>query len=191
MSYSWYRDQTLVGTQASLALSNFASNVAGAYSLVVSNNCASITSNKINITSMAPPNISTALASSSSNACLNSSVLLSVVANSNNGGSLSYNWVGGVNNLNTTTTENNYTINNFTAQNSGTYQVIISNSCGTVTSGQVTIALQNSLNNAITTQPLSAYVCNDKTYTLSVGLTGSFNNLSYSWLLNNVPISKK
>ncbi len=189
LSYSWYRDQTLVGTQASLALSNFASNVAGAYSLVVSNNCASITSNKINITSMAPPNISTALASSSSNACLNSSVLLSVVANSNNGGSLSYNWVGGVNNLNTTTTENNFTINNFTAQNSGTYHVVISNSCGTVTSGQITIALQNSLNNAITTQPLSAYVCNEKTYTLSVGLTGSFNNLSYSWLLNNVPIA--
>jgi gliding motility-associated-like protein len=188
LSYAWYQGQALVGTSSSLTLSNFNASAAGSYSLVVSNSCASIISNSINIATMAPPTITSDIISSSINACVGSNISLSLIANTNNGGTLSYNWIGGTNNLNTTTINNSYTINNFTAQNEGTYHVLVSNSCGIVSSGYVNIAL-NSLTNAITTQPISSNVCNGNSYTLSVGLSGNYNNLTYSWLHNNIPIS--
>ncbi|MGI8634380.1 MAG: immunoglobulin domain-containing protein [Segetibacter sp.] len=77
-------------------------------------------------------------------------------------------------------TNSSYTINPVTASDAGTYEVVVTNSGGTVTSNKAY------LNTAITSQPLTQTIVTGNTVTLSVSAT---NASSFQWKKNGTNIT--
>ncbi|MEI8075190.1 MAG: PKD domain-containing protein, partial [Bacteroidota bacterium] len=180
LTYTWYKGQTVVGSNSASLLANYSSSsIDGIYSLKVTNSCGQSTSNNITIQSGALPVITTDLKDSV--VCSSSSITMSVIADNKNAGALSYIWTGP--GIITNTNQSQYTIPSFTADLNGSYTVSVTNSCGTVASKTVNIAVQTAL--AISSQPQTAIVCKGGSNTLSVTMSANSNPLKYSWYFNN------
>jgi len=113
--------------------------------------------------------------------CAGGSATFSVTAT---GTALNYQWQvnsgSGFSNI-AGATNNTYTINPATAaMNGNQYQVIVTGTCGTVTSGIATLTVNTAP--AITTQPVSAAVCTGSNATFTVAATGTA--LTYQWQIN-------
>lgn len=181
LSYQWTLNGTNIAgaTSATYSVASASAAQAGSYQVVVSNACGSISSNAVNVSLNAAPAISTQ--PQSVTICAGQPLTLSVNAIGNN---LTYQWRrNGVNIAGATAST--YTVASSTSANAGTYTVVITNSCGNVTSTSVTVTVNTSTN--ITAQPVSpGLICAGSPFTLSATAVGT--NLTYQWLLAGTPI---
>lgn len=113
--------------------------------------------------------------------CAGSAINLSVVAT---GTSLTYQWRKGGTNISGATSAT-YTIASAAAGDAGNYDVVITNTCGTVTSAAVAVTINAAT--VITTQPTSVTACQGNA-TFTVAATGT-GTLTYQWKLNGVNVT--
>lgn len=113
--------------------------------------------------------------------CAGSGVTFSVTAT---GDGLTYQWRKGTINI-AGATANSFTIPAATASDAGSYDVVVTGACGTVTSSVASLSINPAT--AITTQPVSQNKAVGQTVTFSVVATGA--NLSYQWRKGGVNIA--
>ncbi len=154
ISYQWRKQGTNLvnggsisgATTATLVITGVAAGDAGSYDVVISNGAGSQTSAAVSLTPMSGPVV--VIPPASKNVITTSTLSLSVIAVGN--GTLTYQWRkdgtplvnGGTTNGATTSS---LSITNAQTANSGAYEVVITDSVGTVTSAvaQVTVAIQS------------------------------------------------
>lgn len=129
-TYAWLKHgTTAVGTDsASLTINPVAATDADFYVVTVSNGAGSITSDQAVLTVVGPPTILTSPVSQS--AYVGGSVTFTVVANG--AGTLSYQWRKDTNPVGTDS--DTLTLNALSAADEGSYDVVVSNGAGSVTS---------------------------------------------------------
>jgi YD repeat-containing protein len=182
VTYQWYTSQGLPvagGTSAALTVTPPQTT---SYYVVITNSCGSTQSNTVTVTvtSCAVPVITSQPQSVSINA--GQSATLSVTAS---GSGLTYQWF----------TTNNAPVSGGTSPTlvvspaaSTSYFVVVTNSCGSVSSNIVTVTVGCPVP-AITSQPQSVSVTAGQSATLSV-TASSGTPLTYQWFTtNNVPVS--
>ncbi|HLP76897.1 MAG TPA: immunoglobulin domain-containing protein, partial [Candidatus Paceibacterota bacterium] len=189
LSYQWrFNNANLSGQNASsLTFNPVSTNNAGNYSVVVSNSGGSVTSSVVTLTVSAPvahPLIATQPASQTVQQ--GQSVTLSVGASGS--APLSYQWR--FNNANLSgKTASSLTFNPVSTNNAGNYDVIVSNSAGSVTSLVATLTVTlPTVAPAITTQPSAQSVVLGQTATFNVVATGTAP-LTYFWRKGTTVVS--
>ncbi len=169
-------------TGPTLTLPNVAANAAGSYQVIVSNVVGPVTSSAATLTVNLP--VSITAQPLSLNNFVGTTATFSVSASGT--GPLSYQWQkNGANIPNAVGAI--LTLNNLQASDSGSYQVIVSNVVGPVTSATASLTVQLVVPPTITAQPQSATVTVGDTVTFSVTANGT--SPSYQWLKDGSPLS--
>ena len=173
LTYQWQKDGNDIpgATSNTYVIDITSSNDAGDYTVVVTNSCGSVTSDVATLTVNPLPSIITQ--PQGGDICEGEGFTFTVVANGNN---LTYQWQHNGNNINGATT-NSYSISAATVSDGGTYNCLISNDCGTVSTDVVTLNVNEAP--VITTQPVDVSINEGDNFTLSVNATGT--NLAYQW----------
>jgi hypothetical protein len=180
LTYVWKKGTTVISNGGNisgantnaLTISTFSASDTGSYTVVVTGSCGSATSNPARLTITPGITISTHPASQSS--CTGSSVTVSVAAS---GGSLTYQWKKG-NNTITNATSSSYTIPAVAVSDTGSYSVVITGTCGSVTSNPANLSVISAA--SISQQPTAQAVCLGSPISLSVTGSGG-NNTTYQW----------
>jgi Proprotein convertase P-domain/Subtilase family/Immunoglobulin domain len=186
LSYQWSFDQTNAlaeGTDATLVLSNVAPVDAGSYQVVVSNAYGSVTSAPVSLAVVVPPNI---IVEPMDLVVSNGEpALLSVVAEGSD--PLSYQWYFDGTNALAAGTDALLVVSNATAADTGSYQVVVSNPYGSITSAPALLTIVTPP--IITSQPQNVTCIEGSTVFLTVAATGDLP-LTYQWQLGcTSPIS--
>jgi hypothetical protein len=150
------------------------------YSVVVSNGGTSVTSASASIQVVQPSVPTIAIAPVPQTVAAGNTAQFSVTAN----GSplLTYQWRKGGTNI-AGATQAGYTTPVLQTSDSGArFDVVVTNSAGTVTSAAATLTVTAGSAPSIVTQPVGAAISAGQSVTLSVGATGS-GPLHYQWLL--------
>ncbi|RYZ44481.1 MAG: T9SS type A sorting domain-containing protein, partial [Sphingobacteriales bacterium] len=113
--------------------------------------------------------------------CIGGQLNLSVVAT---GTSLTFQWRKDGTNIPGATSAT-YSVATAAASDAGSYDVVISSTCGNATSNAVAVAV--SAGPSITTQPAAQTVCNGANATFNVAATGT--GLTDQWQLNNTNVT--
>ncbi|HEY6505062.1 MAG TPA: immunoglobulin domain-containing protein [Chitinophagaceae bacterium] len=167
-------------TSASFTINNAAAGDAGSYDVVITGNCLpGITSNTATLTVDPVTIIGTQPVTQT--VCAGSNVTFSVAAT---GTALTYQWRKGGVNIGGATSPS-LTISGAVAGDAGNYDVVVSGTCGTVTSS-VAVLTVNAIT-AINAQPASQAVCAGSNVTFSVTAVGS--NLTFQWRKGGVNIT--
>src|SRR5690606_1854717 len=181
LSYQWQRNGSNIpganGSTYSVASASASDN--GNYRVIVTSPCGTATSAVAAVSVTAGPTITTQ--PSSKDVCEGTSTSFTVAAT---GTGLVYQWRrNGVNlpGANGST----LAISNVAQANAGSYDVVVSASCGSVTSATATLTVKKAT--SITTQPASQGVCPGDPVTFAVVADGV--SLSYQWRRNgaNIP----
>jgi hypothetical protein len=202
VGYSWQSRSSAAGTYATIsgATSNnyaiAAGNVTTAlngsqYRVLVTNGACTTTSGDATLTVNTPTSISSQ--PSSVTQCPGGQAQFTVTAA---GTGLSYQWQkqvspGNYTNVSnsagkiTGATSNSLIVSNLATADGGTYRVVVTGSCGTVTSSDVTLTVVPPV--TISTQPVTRTVSPGSTVSFSV--TASGGTLSYRWQKNSVNLS--
>ncbi len=180
LTYQWRKGGVNIGgaTGASYTINNIAAGDAGSYTVVITGTCGTVTSNAATLTVNTPPAITTQPVSLT--LCAGSNATFSVTAT---GAGLTYQWRKGGVNIGGATGAG-YTINNIAAGDAGSYDVVITGTCGTVTSNAATLTVNTAP--AITAQPVSLLLCATSNATFTVTASGS--GLTYQWRKGGVNI---
>jgi len=135
LTYSWVHNSTVVGTSATLNLSNVSSNDAGTYTVTVHSACgddlqasATLTVNPVTAITTNLLNVST---------CAGTTATFKVTATGT--GTLTYKWYQGTTLL--SNTSNLLTLTNVQAGDAGTYKVVVHSDCGTDVSSSATLTV--------------------------------------------------
>jgi len=192
LSYQWQYASNCSGsfsnisgaTGSTLSIGNVSLSDAGAYHLVVTGTCNTVTSNCVNLTVNTPLSITTQPQSTS--VCLPTNTALFSVAATGTG--LNYQWQvstdGGSNYTNISgATSTTLTVNNITASyNNNKYRVVVNGNCSSATpSAAATLTVNSDVQ--ITAEPVqSGSKCDQGTATLTVTATGV--SLSYQWQMS-------
>jgi len=173
LTYQWQKDGNDIqgATSSSYIIDIVSTADAGDYTVVVTNSCGSVTSNVATLTVNPLPEIITQ--PQGGDICSGEDWTFTVVANGSN---LSYQWQHNGNNISGATT-NALTISGATVNDGGTYNCLISNDCGSISTDVVTLNVNEAP--VITTQPVNVQVNAGDDFTLSVSATGT--NLNYQW----------
>ncbi|MFM7838464.1 MAG: hypothetical protein ACKO6K_02765, partial [Chitinophagaceae bacterium] len=152
LTYQWYLNSAPIsGANAS----SYAATLEGIYSVTVSGDCGSVTSNTATITHKVTTLINTQPVGAEF--CPGGSQLLSVDASGTN---LNYQWtLNGVAISGATQTT-------YLATATGSYAVVVTGDCGTLTSSAAAIRVKTAT--SITTQPVGGAICEGINRTLSV-----------------------
>lgn len=180
LSYQWRKGITPVGTNSpTLTINNIAAGDAGNYTVEITGTCGSmVTSNAATLTVASSASISQQ--PTAQLICVGSPLTLTVVGNGGN--NTTYQWRR--NNNNVGTSSSTYNVPVTTANDLGTYDVVITGSCGTVTSDAVNvIAIDGTVINNVAT---NSEVCIGSALSLTVSADGQ--NLAYQWFYNAQPI---
>jgi hypothetical protein len=156
---------------------------AGQYQAIVSNSAGSATSSVASVTVLVPSSLPTITADLlNQTVCTGSNVTFQVGVSGT--GPFSYQWLCNGTNLPGINADS-LTFNNVGQQQSGTYQVLVSNSAGTVSSSVATLKVLTppSFLVDITNQTVSA----NANVTFRVSVAGS-SPLSYQWFFNGSPM---
>jgi len=171
VTYQWRKDGVNISGKTT---SFYVANSGGSYDCVLTNNCASATSNTIVVTvNVTPSGVITAGGPTS--ICSGDAVTL----NANTGTGLTYQWKK--NNINIS----GETTSSYVATTAGSYNCALTNSCGTGLSNPITVTVNTSPTAAITAGGATTF-CSPASVTLNAN-TGT--GLSYQWRSNGVNIS--
>ena len=181
ITYQWRLDGSDItgATSSSYTIDNVASGDAGDYDVVVANDCGTATSAAATL-SISDPVISTDPTGGTH--CLGDSVTLSVTASG--AATLTYQWQLDGSDLSGATSDS-YTIDTLARGDDGDYTVVVTNSCGSVTSATATIEVGDPF---IETEPTDVSACENDSATFSVTAT-SPQSLSYQWQLDGTDIT--
>ncbi len=166
-------------TNASYTINNIAATDAANYTVVITGTCGTVTSNA----AVLIVNPATAITGQPAGVtqCTGTNVTFTVTAT---GAGLTYQWrKAGVNIAGATSAS--YTLNNITVANAGNYDVVVTGTCGSVTSNTATLVVNTAP--AITAQPVSLAQCAGTNATFSVTATGTA--LTYQWQKGGVNIA--
>ncbi len=176
-SYAWLKNGTLISGQngSSLTLNNVSASDMATYSVIVSGACGSVVTNSATLTVNVPVTVTVAPVSQTT--VVGNNVTFSVTAT---GTGLSYQWLF---NSAVIGTSSSLTLNNVTTSQAGTYTVIVSGACGSVTNSAT---LTVNVPVTVTVPPVSQTTVVGSNVTFSVTATGT--GLSYQWLFNSAVI---
>lgn len=177
LTYQWFRDGAMIpgATGATYSVPSASTADAGNYFVIVTNDCGSATSSTVSVVVSTGPSISASPMSQSG--CAGDDVTLSVTAT----GSpvLTYQWrLDGVDIAGATGSSYMLVLSGATA---GTYDVVVSNGCGTIDSGDAVITVANPATVGAVTGDLQ--VCEGAPATLMATGSGTAP-LSYQWYRN-------
>ncbi len=174
LTYQWRRNGgAVVGQTAATLQLSAASGLAGVYDCVVSNMCGSVTSSPATLTVESAPSIATQ--PMDAGACIGQPASFTVVATG--AAPLRYQWrrngsaVAGA-------TDASFMLGSVTQADGGSYDCVVSNRCGSVTSSAATLTLYSGIE--ITTQPSPAPLIVGTTASFSVGVS-SGEPVTYQW----------
>ncbi len=176
LNYQWKLNGTNINGANSV---NYTATQAGSYTVVVAQGNCNATSTAVTVT--VNPGTSITTQPQSQSTCIGGNVAFTAVGV---GSGLTYQWFKAgspINGANNTT----YTINGATALDAGDYTVVVSGSCGSVTSQVAVLSVSGSL--TISQQPQSQIVCQGQSVTIEVIANGT--NTQYQWQLNGVNIN--
>ncbi len=181
LTYQWRKNTTNItgATSATLNLNNVSAADAANYDVVITGTCGSVTSNAVALTVNAATSITTQ--PTAQTACAGTNASFTVVAAGS--GTLTYQWRKNTTNI-TGATSATLNLNNVTAADAANYDVVITGTCGSITSSAV--ALTVNATTAITTQPTAVTACQGNA-SFTVAATGA--NLTYQWQLNGVNVT--
>jgi BarA-like signal transduction histidine kinase len=181
-TYQWYKDGSPVSgaTASALSISNFQVVNTGTYSAVVANSAGSAVSDNaiLNLATLAPV-ITTQPASQ----IVTQGASVTFTASASGSPAPAYQWtlngtsLSGANNA-------TLTVANIQAGNAGTYNLVATNSAGSVTSNPATLIVNPAASApVITTQPTALTVTAGGTVTFTAAASG-LPSPTYQWLLN-------
>ncbi|HNG34733.1 MAG TPA: putative Ig domain-containing protein, partial [Blastocatellia bacterium] len=181
LTYQWRKNGVNIGgaTGSTYALAAVTAGDAGNYSVVVTGTCGTVTSNNAALT-ITPDTVITAQPTNQT-ACAGAAATFTVAAT---GANLTYQWRKGGVNIGGATSAT-YNIASVAATDAGSYDVVVTGTCGVVTSNQA--ALMVNATTAITTQPANQTACLGASVGFSVVAAG--NNLTYQWRKNGSNIA--
>lgn len=169
LSYVWKRGNTTVGTNSSsLVLSGVSALDAGNYTVEVTGDCGVVTSNIATLTIVSSASISQQPINIT--ACNGTNQILTVVGTGGN--NTVYQWKKGTQNIGSNS--DTLKLNNITSNDAGTYSVVITGSCGTVTSNIVSVTVN--ANPTASIAPASVTICEGQSATLTAS-----GGATYSW----------
>ncbi|MFO0836351.1 MAG: matrixin family metalloprotease [Phycisphaerales bacterium] len=176
--YQWRKNTSNIGgaTSSSYTIPSVTAGDAASYDCVVSNSCSNVTSNAAVLTVNTTPNITGN--PSNQTKCSGQSASFSVTAT----GATGYQWrkntanIGGAN-------SSTYTIPSVTVGDVGSYDCVVTNSCGNSTSTAASLAVNEGP--TVTVDPTGGNVCRGGSIALSVTATGA---TGYQWRHNTVDI---
>ncbi len=182
LTFQWRKDSVNItgATNSTFNIASVAPIDAGAYDVVVDNGCDSITSAAASLTVLTIPVVTTP--PTGATVCASQPADFSVIATGP--GPLSFQWrLDGVNI--TGATDASFNIPSASEGDEGDYDVLVSNSCGSVTSAAASLVVADVP--LITDQPDSQAVCLGGALALSVTASSDVP-LSFQWLLDDVAI---
>ncbi|MEW6302216.1 MAG: immunoglobulin domain-containing protein [Verrucomicrobiota bacterium] len=184
LSFQWRRNTVVLpgATNASLALNAVQIADAGDYDVVVSNSAGSVTSAAATLTVLIPPAVTIHPQSQTVNA--GASVTFTVTATGT--APLGYQWRRNSVDLPGATAAT-LVLNNVQGTDAGSYNVVVSNSAGSVTSNPAALTVNTPVPPpTITTHPVSMAITAAGSVTFSVSATGP--GLAYQWRFNGADI---
>ncbi len=183
LTYQWRKNGSNIGgaNNTSLSLDPATGADGGSYDCVVTNECGTATSTAATVTVNAPPSITQQPMSQS--ACEGGSITLNVVS----GGTapLGYQWRKNGASV-TGATSSALTLAAITPSDAGSYDCVITNSCGTVTSNNAAVMVD--LAPQIVTQPTNQSGCAGSSVTFAVTASGA-TPLTYQWRKNGSDVA--
>jgi hypothetical protein len=182
ITYQWRKNGTPIGgaTNASYSIPSAVGGDSGAYTCVVTNDCGSQTSAVATVTVEVPPSIT--LDPVSQSASIGSTVNFTCAASGTE--PITFQWrknsspIGGA-------TNSSYSIPAVAEADAGSYDCVVTNSCGSDTSAAAILTVTAAP--IITSHPTDVEVCVGGTATFTVAAIGS-NPLSFQWEKNGSPI---
>jgi hypothetical protein len=183
ISYQWRKNGTAISgaTSASYAINNISASDAANYSVLVTAGCGALTSSNALLTVNAATVITTQ--PTALTVCQGSVANFAVAGTGT--GTLTYQWLFNGSPI-SGATSSTYSDNNAQLADAGNYSVIITGSCGAITSNSV--ALVVNATTSISTQPTNRQECVGQPATFSVTAAGTAP-FSYQWRFNGSPIS--
>src|SRR5467141_2105804 len=191
LSYQWQKNNANIAgatlstymTPATVALDNGAK-----FDVIVTNSAGSITSASATLTVSGSSAIAITTQPASQSVTIGQTATFSVTATSGTL-PLNYQWRKNGANIAGATLSTYTTPATVTSDNGATFDVIVTNSAGSVTSASATLTVSGSSAIAITTQPVSQSVTIGQSATFSVTATSGSPPLSYQWQKNGAAIA--
>lgn len=183
LTYQWRKGGVNVdgATLPTLTIAAVDANTIGSYDCVVTNVCNFVTSNVATISLDSSPQITTQPLNQG--VCSGAMVNLSVVASGS--GTISYQWrKGGIDVPGAESAT--YTIATVTSGDAGSYDCVVTASCGSATSNPATITVDTPP--VISTEPASIRLCLGGSESMGV-VAGGSTPLTYQWRKGGMPIS--
>ncbi|MEM7167973.1 MAG: FG-GAP-like repeat-containing protein [Planctomycetota bacterium] len=182
LTYQWRRNGIPLpgATTSALAVPNAQALDGGNYDVTVTNACGSAISANTSVFVVLPPVIQSGPVSATH--CAGSAATLTATAS---GSALQYQWYrNGVSipGANATT----LALAAIVPADAGAYEVVVSNSCGAVTSASALLAIDTPATIALNPQPINA--CEGAGAVLTAGAIGS-EPIAYQWRYNGAPIA--
>ncbi|MDP2187276.1 MAG: LamG-like jellyroll fold domain-containing protein, partial [Sphingobacteriaceae bacterium] len=180
----WYKDGVAISgaNNATYSLASVQSSLEGLYHAEVRDHCKVLQSDTATVLINALPAITTQSARLQT-VCLGDSISLNVSAT---GGRLQYQWFKNGSSLSNQLAAS-LSFSSITAQDSGSYRLQISNSCGQVFSD--TFQLLVPVTPIVTQQPVSGSFCQGASVTLTVAANQLQNVTGLQWFKNQSPIA--
>ena len=177
-TYQWRKNGSNIGgaTGSTYTIASTVSGDAGSYDCVVGGDCSEVTSGAATLTVNAAASIIGQ--PSNQTACAGDSVSFTVTASGT--APLSYQWRKNGSNIGGATSST-YNIGSVSTSNAGSYDCVVTNSCGNATSNAATLTVNTAA--SITGQPSNQTVCAGDSASFSVTASGTAP-LSYQWRKN-------
>ncbi|PKP20313.1 MAG: hypothetical protein CVU05_09450, partial [Bacteroidetes bacterium HGW-Bacteroidetes-21] len=181
LSYQWRKGGSDItgATAASYSISGITAGDAGSYDVVITGSCGDVTSASATLTVNAATLITGQPVGLS--LCEGLNATFTVIADGSN---LTYQWRKDGSDI-TGAVSSSFTITGITLTDAGNYDVVVTGSCGTVTTGPATLVVNSAT--SITTQPVGQTACEGDNVTLSTVAMG--DNLTYQWALDGTDIT--
>ncbi len=181
LTVQWLKDGLPVGSGATLMIAAASENDGGEYTAVVSNTCGIALSRRIQVNIIVPAAI--ASQPQSQTVCEGAALNLSVTPAGTP--PFTYQWrrnganIGGA-------TDPQYSVAAATSANAGSYDVLVTNACGSVMSAAATVNVDELPR--IVAAPISVIGCLGQSAQFTVSASGGAP-LSFQWLFNGNPIA--